>query len=594
MRISKILKPKLSLFTVLIAFLLLNSSCQERNRSDSVSTALDLSHNRYGGVFKMNEVESFRSLAPHSITDITSNNIASQIYEGLLRLNPKTLEITPGLAESWDVSADGLIYTFNLRKGVFFHENICFIGAATREVNADDVIYSFTQLFTPSDENQLHSLLTERVLGAHEYYQNKLKGINTVNSIAGLKKLDDYSVRIVLLEPFSGFLELITTPVGWIYPKEADDYYGSILRENAVGTGPFRLHKLIENQVLILSKNPKYWRKDSLGQTLPYLDAIKYTFVKSKKEEMAAFFDGHLDLVFELGSTYVKKLKLDINKDFGTFETDSFIVQISPAMSVQFYGFKHSGNIFNNHNVRQAFNCAINRNLIVDEVLYGLGVPANLGFVPPYFADYNVDSLNNYSYNPDRAKKYLADAGYPNGQGFPRLTLNINSGGGMSNLKVAEAVAKMLSDNLNITIDLSVTDRNQHYDWVESGLTEFWKDAWMADFYDPGSFLCLFYGKFVPEDSTEKAYLNSMRYINQSFDKIYREAMREANRSKRMALYHKAEHIILSDAVVIPLYYDKTIRLLSKRVRNFPINTMEVRDFGTVYFSTDLTGFNDY
>ena len=142
----------------------------------------------------------------------------------------------------------------------------------------------------------------------------------------------------------------------------------------------------------------------------------------------------------------------------------------------------------------------------------------------------------------------------------------------------------MLSENLGIYLDLSITGRAQHYERVETGKTEFWKDAWLADYYDPENFLCLFYGKLVPDDTASKSYYNSTRYKNDEFDKLYTSAIKEGDDAKRMELYCKADQKILDDAVIIPLYYDKTVRLLQLYVKNFPVNSMEVRDLGSVYF----------
>lgn len=241
-------------------------------------------------------------------------------------------------------------------------------------------------------------------------------------------------------------------------------------------------------------------------------------------------------------------------------------------------------NVFEDINVRKAFNHAIDRKKIVDFALNGLGVPAEHGIVPPSFENYPIENVKGYEFSIQKAQQYLAKAGFPGGDGFPRLTLSLNSGGGTANLLVAEAVQKMLSENLGIYLDLSITGRAQHFERVESGKAQFWKDAWLADYYDPENFLCLFYGKLVPDDTAESSYYNSTRYKNDDFDKLYAKAIKEGDDSKRMDLYCKADQKILDDAVIIPLYYDKTVRLLQLYVKNFPVNSMEVRDLGSVYF----------
>jgi peptide/nickel transport system substrate-binding protein len=544
---------------------------------------------QYGGVFHLNEVEDFRSLAPHSILDLTARNIASQIYEGLVSLDQKTLKVNPGLAESWEISPDGFIYTFHLRKDVRFHDDACFPEGIGRIFNADDVIFAFTQLFTPSAENLLAYSMYDRILGARSYYENWDKNQNIPETIPGLRKIDDYTINIVLNEPFPGFLEILATPAGWIYPREALEKYDIDLRSHCVGTGPFYLNKLIENEIIIVARNNNYWKKDSFGNSLPYLDSLKFTFIKEKKSEMLEFMKGNIDMVYGITREDVDEYELNTNLDKGEYTTNDFLVQISPSLSIQYYSFKQMGDIFNDVNLRLAFNYAIDRKKIVDYALNGLGVPAQHGIVPPSIEGYPIDEVTGFEFSITKAQQYLAKAGYPGGKGFPRLTLSLNSGGGTENLLVAEAVQKMLSENLDVYIDLSVTGRAQHFSRVNSGQVEFWRDSWLADYYDPENFLCLFYGELVPEDINAESYYNSTRYKNDEFDYLYNNAIKEANTEKRMKLYCKADQKIIDDAVIIPLYYDKTIRLQQLYVRNFPANAMEVRDLGSVFFD-----FNEY
>jgi len=524
---------------LIIAFsLIISSGCNNNKKLEKIENRIAAGGIQYGGVFHLNEVEDFRSLSPHNIVDLTGKNIASQIYEGLVSLDQKTLKVIPSLAESWEISPDGYIYTFHLRKDVIFHDADCFPEGKGRKFNADDVIFSFTELFTLSTENNLFALIGERVLGAKSYY-NKQRNESQPETIAGLRKIDDYTINIVLNEPFSGFLEVLTTPGGWIYPKEADEKYGIDLRTHCVGTGPFTLNKLIENEIIILARNNNYWKKDAFGNSLPYLDALKFTFIKEKKSEMLEFMKGNIDMVYGITREDVDEYDLNTTMDKGEYATDDFLVQISPSLSIQYYSFKQMSEVFEDINVRRAFNYAIDRKKIVEYALNGLGVPAEHGIVPPSIKDYPIEDVTGYEFSVSKAQQYLAKAGFPGGKGFPRLTLNLNSGGGTENLLVAEAVQKMLSENLGIYLDLSITGRAQHFERVDLGQVDFWKDSWLADYYDPENFLCLFYGKLVPDDTTESSYYNSTRYQNDDFDKLYTNAIKEEDEAKRMELYCK-------------------------------------------------------
>lgn len=539
----------------------------------------------YGGVFHINEVENFRSLFPHSASDVTSYNIGSQIYEGLIRLDPKTLDVIPGIAAAWDVSNDGLEYTFTIRENINFHNDPCFPEGKGRELNVDDCVYSLSKLCAPSPVNDNYYVIIDRIAGAREYYK-AIENNQPSDNLLGIVKIDDQSFKIILTKPFSGFLKILATASCWIFPQEALAMYGEEMRVHCVGTGPFRVVKIVDSEVVILGKNKNYWRQDIFGNQLPFLDALKYTFVKEKKSEILEFKKGNLDMINRIPSEELSEFNIDIDKSSGEFIENGFIVQIAPSLSIQYYNFQHMGEVFNDIDVRKAFNYAIDKDRIVKYGLDGMGFPANHGIVPPSIADYPINDVKGYEYSPEKARKHLADAGFAKGKGFPRLTLQINSGGS-ANIGVAEIVQKMLSDNLNVYIDLSVTSRVQHLDRVGSGKSDFWKDAWLADYSDPENFLCLFYGELVPEDRNASSFINSTRYQNSSFDELYENANMEQDVQKRMKMYSEADQKVIEDAAVIPLYYEKIVRLLKPYVKNFPVNPMEYRDFGIVYFDFD-------
>lgn len=572
---------KINLFVGLVLLLITTACGSEAIQKPSIRFASgDV---QYGGVFHINEVENFRSLFPHSTGDVSSYNIGSQLYEGLVLLDYKTLNTIPGIAESWQISEDGYEYTFKIRKGIVFHNNDCFTDGIGRELTVDDCVYSLTKLCSPGPMNDYFAMVIDRIEGARDYYTQLEKNSTPINGVSGIQKIDENTLKIRLTEPFTGFLKILATASCWIFPYEAFDMYGEEMRVNCVGTGPFKVVKIVDDEVVILDRNEKYWRSDSLGNQLPYLDALKYTFVKEKKSEILEFKKGNLDMIFQVPSDELSELNIDVNRSKGEYIEDNFILQISPSLSIQYYSFQHMSDIFNDIDIRKAFNYAIDKEKIVEYGLQGLGFPATHGMVPPSITDYPIEEVNGYEFSPAKAREHLAKAGYAKGEGFPRLTLQINSGGS-SNIGVAEIVQKMLSENLNVYIDLSVTSRSQHYDRVESGKSIFWKDAWLADYSDPENFLCLFYGKLVPDNPNSSSFINSTRYKNIVFDEFYESANKEQDPIKRMKLFSLADQKIISDAAVIPLYYEKTVRLLKPYVKNFPVNPMEYRDLAKVYF----------
>lgn len=536
---------------------------------------------QYGGVFSVNEIEDFGSLYPLNITDVTGHRIVNQVYEGLLKLNQETLELVPGLAESYTVDESGIRYTFKLRRGVYFHDDESFPEGKGREVKAQDVKYSLDRVCKASANNVAWSYLVDRIAGSRDYYDLSLEGNEPKSGVEGIRVIDDYTLELVLEYPFPSMLKILTLPACYVYPPESVERYAENLRIRGVGTGPFRFKTVKEGEVVILERNHNYWGKDELGNQLPFLDAIKYTFIKEKSTELMEFKKGNLDMVFDLPSEEVSRIRNSMESG----EPQDYQFQAIPSMVIQYYSFQHKSDLFGDINVRKAFNYAVDRNQLVTYALQSKGYPANAGIVPPCFPDYDTKKIEGFEFNPDKARQYLEKAGYPNGEGFPVLTLQLNYGGS-TNVQVAEVIQKMLEETLNINIELTLVPRAQHFERVETGKALFWRDGWSADYADPENFLTLFYGKLVPGSLAEKSYVNSVRYQNEEFDRVFEAAMRETNPERRIELFQKADQIVVNDAAIIPLYYEEGVRLLQDDVSNFPINAMEYRDFSEVHFGT--------
>ena len=538
----------------------------------------------YGGVFRMNEVEDFRNLFPLNTTEVSSIRITNQIYEGLVKLSQADLTILPCLAEKWEKNADATQWTFHIRKGVKFHNDPCFPNAEGREVTANDFMYCFQKLCTSSPENQhFGDSFKDRVVGANEYYQSTIDKNPLAVGVSGVKRIDDYTLQISLLHPFAGFLNILTMPGCRLYPKEAFDKYGIEMRVKCVGTGAFQIKTVKEGEVVILERNPNYWDIDEFGNHLPYLNALKYTFLKEKKSELLEFKRGNLDMMFRLPTEMIPDIlgELDQAKE----GNPPFEMQVVPALSTFYYGFQHQSDIFSKKEVRLAFNYAIDREKIVKYTLQGEGLPGNYGIVPPSFAAYDVKKLVGYKFDVEKAHKYMAAAGYPAGKGFPKLTLQINSGGGDRNIQIAEVIQKMLKENLGIDIDISVMPFAEHLETLETGKSLFFRAQWSADYPDPETFLTLLYGKHVPAKLSDKSYLNEVRYKSPKFDSLFSAAMQEVDDKKRFDLYLQADQVQIDEGAIMPIFYDEFYRLVQPNVKNFPSNAMEYRDLSHVYFA---------
>src|SRR3954468_18768453 len=330
---------------VYLIALVLFCSCVKRENTTGELTKAERGDVYYGGIFRMNEIEDFRNLFPLSITEETSQHIAYQVYEGLIKLSQSDLTVTPCLAEKWEKNKDATVWVFHIRKGVKFHDDACFESGKGRELNAYDIQFCFEKLCTAIPENQQFSAsLKDLLLGASQYYQSTLK-TPLPNGIPGLKIIDDYTIQLTLEHPFAGFLNVLATAGCLIYPKEAYTKYGpSEMKTKCVGTGPFQVKNIKEGEIVSLERNPNYWKKDEAGNQLPYLDGLKFTFIKEKKVELTEFKKRNLDMMFRLPIEMVPNIlgELDHAKE-GNFP---FEIQIVPAMSVYYLGFQHQSDVF--------------------------------------------------------------------------------------------------------------------------------------------------------------------------------------------------------------------------------------------------------
>ncbi len=536
----------------------------------------------YGGTFRYNEEEYFKSLYPLNITEVTAHRLLEQIYEGLVTFDDSTLAVIPALAERWTIDESKKIYTFYLRKGVFYHDDPCFPNGKGRELNAQDVKFCFDRLcyHNPAD-NQGFWIFKDVVKGASEYDSLTSKNIIPATGVSGVRILNDSTVEVELVKPYAVFLARLALIFGKIYPREAFDKYGADMREHCVGTGPFYLKINQDNQISYLARNPNYWKKDEFGNQLPYLDAIRVSYIKEKKNELLEFKKGNSDLVYKFPLEMIEEI-MD-NKHNLKPEYQKFQLQFMPTMSLQYYGFQHQGKIFNNINVRKAFCYAYDREKLCEYTLKGSGFPAIYGVVPPGTGTYDSKQVKGFNFDPAKAQTYLAKAGFPKGKGFPKLTLELNSGGSR-NSQVAEAIKKMIEETLGIEIELLMVPWAQHTETVETAKTDFYRLGWIADYPDAENFLNLFHSKYVPDDINQKTYINSFRYKNKAFDMLFDNAIATVDEKERNILYAKADQQVIEDAVVLPNYYDIDFRLLQPYVRDCPQNAMEQRDFSEVYF----------
>lgn len=257
---------------------------------------------KYGSTLRINEPEYIRTLYPQNLKDVISSHVVTQLYEGLVKFDAKTLRAIPAIAKSWEVNATDTIYTFHLRNDVYFHDNKCFPGGKGRKVVADDVKYTYALLCTKSDDNKNYFGTLDKVVGTYKYYEESSLGKPNFD-IEGIKVIDDSTIQICIEKPIPFFLNLLANPVAGIVPKEGVEEYGIA---NYVGSGPYMLKDMPkQNETLVLLKNSKYYGKDFQGNPLPYIDSVKISFIGSTHKELESFENNELDVVLGLPTHFV-------------------------------------------------------------------------------------------------------------------------------------------------------------------------------------------------------------------------------------------------------------------------------------------------
>ncbi|MBL4658589.1 MAG: ABC transporter substrate-binding protein [Flavobacteriales bacterium] len=538
------------------------SACTDSGTTNTAEKRVAQGDREYGGAFKVNERDEFQTLFPYSIIDAVSHRIAGQIYEGLVKLHTRDLSIQPSIAETWEISEDGKLYTFHLKEGVVFHDDSCFPdGGKGREVKASDFKYSFELLCTKLINDTIENLVFQRtfkdkVVGANEFYEG------TAKEVSGVTVVDDYTISISLLQPSSSFIYIMAYPAASVVAKEAVDLYGADL---IIGSGPFMFSEFLEDndeltgepiEKLVLIRNPNFHTVDSFGNQLPYLDSVVVSFYNSQKRELALFQDKELDMILGLPAESVRDI---VEQQIAYFEKKPpiFILERSADMSTQFYEFNLTNPLFgegeNGLRVRQAISYAIDKDKLIEKVLSGEAYgPGIYGITPPSFREYKNSQIKGYAFDPDKAKALLAAAGYPKGENFPTIKLELNSGG-FRHTSVAFEIQKQLSNILNINLELEIVPASKLMEDRKYARGDIFRSGWIADYPSPENFLLLMYGANVPEDTNEPSFLNTPRYRNAEYDDLFMQGVTGDSLSTRYAAFAKAEQLMMNDAPIIVL-----------------------------------------
>ena len=458
------------------------------------------------------------TLDPSLSQDATSARYIVEIFSGLVTLD-KDLNVVPDIAESWDVSEDGTVYTFHLRKNVRFHDG--------KPVTAKNFKYAIERACDP----RTGSVTADTYLGDIVGAKAKLRG--QANEVKGVEVLDDYTLRITIDAPKPYFLAKLTHSTAFALDPENVERGGRTWTDHPNGTGPFRLAEYRLGERIVLERNPYYYREPK-----PKLERV--VFILAGGSAMTMYENGELDAVL-VGLTDIERATDPANPLHKE-------LTIAPTLSTFYLGFNVTQPPFDDVKVRQAFNYALDKQKIID-VVYKKTVPVARGIVPPNMPGYDNSDLKPLEFDLDKAKQLIAESKYGSVDNFPEITLYTTGAGGATS-RVIEAIVGMYEKNLGIKIGIEQTDWATFL--VEISRPEnpyqMYSLGWIADYPDPQNFLdVLFHSESMD---------NHMGYSNPEVDRLLEEARTEQDHDKRMALYHKAEQMILNDVPWVPLHYD--------------------------------------
>lgn len=478
-----------------------------------------------------NSVEP-QALDPHITTGFSEHKILSALFEGLVDLDPDTLEPIPAVAESWTVSDDGKVYTFTLRENARWSD-----GAP---LTAEDFVYSWRRILSPALASEYAYMLY-----CIENAQGFQEGTVTDFESVGVKALDARTLEVRLNNPTPWFLSMQVHNSYFPVQKAAVEKHGRMDERGTpwtrpgsfVGNGPFTLVEWLPNEIIRTAPNEHYWDAGRVK-----LKGLNFLPIESSQTEERSFRAGDLHVT----ST------VPLNK-IAVYQRDNpEVLRIDPFFGTYFYRLNTTRKPFDDPRVRRALAMAIDREAIVRHVTLGGEEPAHF-LTPPDTVGYTCST--RIPEDVEEARRLLAEAGYPDGKGFPPVEILFNTL--EAHKSIAEAVQAMWRRNLGIQVTLTNQDWNVYLASMTSLNYDIARSGWIGDYYDPMNFLeC-----FLTDGGN-----NRTGWSNAEYDRLLAEALQERDDARRLELYQQAEAILLEEAPIIPVYFQKRQYLIAPTV----------------------------
>jgi peptide/nickel transport system substrate-binding protein len=499
-------------------------------------------------IFHYNEDVSVTTLDPAFVRSQSENWIVSQIFNGLIDLDAQ-LQPVPALAKSWEISTDLLTYTFHLRSDV----NFCFVDkqgkVTTRKMVASDVAYSLSRIADPATSSP----------GAWIFVGKIDSQLNRV-FIAP----NDSTFVLKLVSPAASLLGLLSTNFGYVVPKEYARLDKSYLARNPVGTGPFYVRRWEDEIKLVMRKNPHYHEKDTQGVPLPYLDAINVTFVKNKQTAFMQFAAGSYDFFNGLEGSFKDELLTDQAMLKPKYAQKMKAI-ITPFLNTEYVGcylgdYPGKTNWLKDVHLRRALFYAVDKQKLVRFFRNGLGDAGDWGVVPPILNAHEKETITEANAAWQKALAEYQQSGYAKQNNKPEIVLSTTADYLDMMVYLQETWGR-----LGVKIKVDIQTGGMLRQLRNEGKLMLFRGSWIADYPDAENFLACYYAPYLSPMGP-----NYTHFEDAQFDTLYR--LIEAGESGQKASLRKqyiqqANQILIDQAPVIPLYYDKSIRLIQPWVQ---------------------------
>ncbi len=524
------MRRRLSLLLPLVAFSILAGGCGPQKNA----TATAASGAPARKVLNFGNGAEPQDLDPQMVTGSPEHRLVDTFFEGLVAQDPQ-LNIVPGVAERWDVSADGLVYTFHLRANAQWSNG--------EPVTADDFVQSYQRMLTPALGAQ-YAYMLWRVAGAEDYSRGKISDFTRT----GFKALDPRTLQLTLRQPTPYFLHAlgfypwfpVHIPTLRKFGALENKFTAWTRPENFVGNGAYVLKEWKPNQKIVAVRSPTYWDRDRVK-----IDEINLFPIESSDVEEKMFRTGQLHITNEVPLTKI-----------GVYQRDNpESLRLDPYSGVYFFRFNVQRKPFDDVRVRRALALSIDRESLVRNVTRGGEQPA-YQLVPPGLAGYN--SRHPFKADLAEARRLLAEAGYPDGRGFPKAELLYNTL--EKHRVIAEALQQMWQRNLGITISLYNQEWKVYMDSQHATNFQFMRGGWIADYLDPHVFFDLW---------ETNGGNNDTNWGDPAYDRLLHSALSARNTADRYEIYQQMEKIFLEAMPVMPIYFYTYARLVSPKVKGF-------------------------